>query len=200
MKFNRVAGMVAGFWLLLACAGVAFLLHYEAQPGPVSPVETSLWPAASTVSHSRDGFTLLMFAHPKCPCTRASVENLNSLLARTGPQLETHVLFIQPANMPAEWVRSSTWHTAESIPGVHVVADLEGKEARLFGAETSGYVLLYDNQGKLVYRGGLTATRAHVGDSAGAGAILAALSGKRVERDSAPVFGCDLMDRCVASK
>ena len=42
------------------------------------------------------------------------------------------------------------------IPGVTTIVDRDGTQASLFGAETSGQVVLYDSHGELKFRGGIT--------------------------------------------
>jgi len=75
---------------------------------------------------------------------------------------------------------------------VTVDFDGGGAEAKRFGAETSGAVVLYDRAGRLVFHGGITAARGHEGDSFGQQRIAALLTGARADRTDAPVFGCAL--------
>ncbi len=81
---------------------------------------------------------------------------------------------------------------AACIPGVSVLADPDGVEARRFGALTSGDAFLYDAGGRLVFRGGITPSRGHQGESAGRSAIEAFLKGGRPRTATAPVFGCPI--------
>jgi hypothetical protein len=71
-----------------------------------------------------------------------------------------------------------------------------GQEAKLFGAKTSGDVLLFGANGKLIFAGGITASRGHEGDNPGADAMLKALGESRRNKVSTttatPVFGCSL--------
>src|SRR6267142_2092292 len=70
--------------------------------------------------------------------------------------------------------------------------DARGGEARRFGVETSGAVILYDSAGKLAFHGGITPARGHEGDSFGRQRIAALLEGAPADRADAPVFGCTL--------
>src|SRR5262249_57501676 len=92
----------------------------------------------------------------------------------------------------ADEEKTDLWSSAERIPGVSVALDAGGAEAKRFGAETSGAVVLYDPAGRLVFHGGITAARGHEGDSFGQQRIAAFLSGARADRADAPVFGCAL--------
>ena len=88
------------------------------------------------------------------------------------------------------------WTTAREIPGVHVFEDRGAKVAQSFGAFTSGQTLLYNRDGHLLFKGGITAFRGHSGDNAGRIAILALLQ-HETPRTSivpvvTPVLGCSL--------
>ena len=69
-------------------------------------------------------------------------------------------------------------------------------EARRFGAATSGYVVLYDMRGQLLFKGGITAGRGHAVDNAGADAIKSLLRGRSADMNRAPVYGCSLANQC----
>ena len=73
-----------------------------------------------------------------------------------------------------------------------MIRDDAGTEAARFRAAASGFVVLYDGDGRLRFAGGLTSSRGHEGDSFGRRRILAVLSGQTPDRDDAPVFGCAL--------
>ncbi len=75
--------------------------------------------------------------------------------------------------------------------------DERGEAAKRFGARTSGLFFVYDADGRLRFRGGLTAARGHEGDNAGLEAAVATVRGETPETSSAgiarsPVFGCAL--------
>ena len=189
---------IACVWLTAAAAGAWKLYQYELTPGSAS-VTSERWPAGSQIKLAHDGPTLLFFAHPQCPCTRASVEELNRLMARANGTIECRALFFQPPDYPAEWSHGSLWNSAAAIPGVTAQVDPDGEEARRFGAETSGYVVLYSRDGRLLFRGGITAARGHAGDNPGADAIAAIANGEAAARHETPVFGCSLLGQCPAS-
>jgi hypothetical protein len=82
---------------------------------------------------------------------------------------------------------------------VNILRDDNELEAKLFGAETSGHTVFYDQKGRLIFSGGLTPARGHMGDSLGRSAIL-----NWMENSTHPqivessIFGCAL--RSPASK
>jgi hypothetical protein len=132
-----------------------------------------------------------MLAHPRCPCTRASLAELARLTAGGGA--DVWVLFLRPEGAAAGWEKSSLWDAAAAMTGVQVLADVDGTAARTFGVETSGHVLFYDATGALRFSGGITAARGHEGPSAGGDSILAALRGNAPAQDHMPTFGCPLI-------
>src|SRR5438045_118860 len=153
MRYAPGTISVFGLWLTAAAAGGWWLHKYEVAQG-VPTLTPEQWPAAARIERATNRPTLLMFAHPRCPCTRASIEELNRLLAKCEGKLDTKVLFFEPKNYPPDWARSSLWKSAAAIPGVVAQADPNGIEARRFGASTSGFVVLYEPKGQLIFRGG----------------------------------------------
>jgi hypothetical protein len=132
-------------------------------------------------------------AHPQCTCTRASLDELAEILARAAPhQPKTYVLFLRPSAFDVGWEQTDLWRRAAALPNVSVVRDDDGLEARRFGVETSGQTMLYDERGRLVYSGGITGSRGHIGENAGELALVALLTRGGVERGKADVFGCSL--------
>ena len=70
--------------------------------------------------------------------------------------------------------------------------DGDGREARLFQAVTSGQTILYDSHGRLLFSGGITASRGHSGDNAGRSAIVSLVNAEVPDRTETLVFGCPL--------
>ncbi len=65
--------------------------------------------------------------------------------------------------------------------------DADGREARHFGAATSGQTLLYDERGTLVFSGGITGARAHAGDNVGRQSLVALLNREPPAHAAAPM-------------
>jgi hypothetical protein len=182
-------------WLIVVGVGFVVLMKYQATSGTVGSTP-SQWPSAAQISLDHNCPTMIMFAHPKCPCTDASMEELNRILAQCSGKVATHVLFFKPADFSDGWVRTGLWQSAAAIPGLAVQEDRDGAQARLFGAETSGYLVLYDRHGRLLFKGGITGSRAHAGDNAGEEAIVSLLTGQTASLTQTPVYGCSLLGEC----
>jgi hypothetical protein len=88
------------------------------------------------------------------------------------------------------------WRQAAAIPGVTVHSDDGGVETRRFHAETSGYTVLYDPRGNLLFQGGITSSRGHEGDNAGRTALESLVQGKVFSQVRTSVYGCSLLGQC----
>ena len=144
-RLTVIAGVV---WLLSVAGGMTLLWRYSTAPG-IAAVPPEEWPPESRIRPSPDRATLILMTHPRCPCTRASVEELDRLMARLEGRLAAHVLFVTPTDAPDGWEQTDLWRRAAAIPGVDVVRDGDGAEARRFNAPTSGQVMVYDAAGHL---------------------------------------------------
>src|SRR5436305_7183291 len=176
-------------WAGTAVVGGPALLKYEKSPGKVGQLFSS-WPVDSTVQLATDRPTLVMAAHPQCPCTRASVAELAQLMAHVQGRVQVYVLFYSPRDSGADWQNTDLRRTAAQIPGVTVLSDVDGAEAQRFGAETSGHTFLFDPNGRLLFNGGITASRGHSGDNAGESAIVSLIDNHSASRARTFVFGC----------
>jgi hypothetical protein len=183
----------ATLWLGAVGVGLRTLWDYELSPGvPGNPPVR--WPAESQLQRVPGRATLILLAHPHCPCTRASIGELALLMARLHGQVTAYVLFARPQGVAAGWEQTALWDRAAAIPGVQVWRDDANLEARCFQAATSGQTVLYDAQGRLLFSGGITASRGHSGDNAGRSAIVALLTQGVADRSQTFVFGCSLLD------
>lgn len=187
-----VVGLVV--CVLAAAGAMAALWKEKTTPGPVGRAP-GVWPADSRIERNPSLPTLVMFAHPFCPCTRASLSELREVMSRFDGRVQANVLFVRPDGVGDEWSHSDTWRGAASIPGVHVAEDARGIEARLFDATTSGQVVVYDEHGRLQFSGGITPERGHVGSNPGRVRVAGVLAGDAGSLTECPVFGCPLLDR-----
>jgi hypothetical protein len=191
--FGKPAALlvIGGIWLATSVFGTLLMVRYANSSGlPGSPPPS--WPTASQLHHNQGQPTLLMFIHPQCPCSRASVGELESLMAHCQGRVQATVVFLNPSDLAPDWVHSWNWRKASRIPGVSLYTDLDGREARLFDAQTSGDAALYGSTGRLKFHGGITASRGHSGDNAGRDALQAIIFGMPIRQTNTPAFGCPL--------
>ena len=191
MRVIIAIGVLAWF------AGIAWGLQkiqiYSATPGTAAVAPLS-WPGSRLVARDPGRATLVMFIHPQCSCTRASLAELDTILEKAGGSLGAWVVVLEPRGMSDDWSRSRTWEAAREMRGVTVVMDEEGTEAARFGGSTSGHVVLYSASGQLAFTGGITAARGHVGDNNGRERILSLVATGSADSNSHEVFGCGLHD------
>jgi hypothetical protein len=185
-------GIVAA-WLGTVVVGMGLLFAYSVTPGDAAQAPAQ-WPADASLARDPDRHTLVLVAHPKCSCTRASIAELSRLMTRLQGRVRGYVLFIKPEELGADWERTDLWRSASILDDVTVVADPDGVQAGLFGAKTSGQVYLFSPAGELQFEGGITPTRSHQGDSVGRQRIVSLVTEGRSDRDSSAVYGCSLDD------
>jgi hypothetical protein len=182
---------IAAIWLLVVLTGSLLMAQYSQTAGAAG-TPPAQWPETSRAHRAPGQSSLVLFLHPRCPCSRATLGELEQLMAHCQGLFSAQVWFIQPEGMAEDWVKSDLWRTAAAIPGVQVAVDHEGAEARLFQAVTSGQTLLYDASGGLKFQGGITLARGHAGDNPGRDFIESLLKQKITHATSTPVFGCAL--------
>jgi len=182
---------LAVFWLCGVVSGLWVVWAYDNRPG-VAANAPARWPSASALAASATTPTLVFVAHPQCSCTRASLDELAEILSRARTRPRTYVLFLKPSSTEAGWEQTDLLKRATAIPGVRVVRDDDGVEARQFGAETSGQTFLYDARGTLTFSGGITGSRGHSGENDGELTLIAMLSQGQPRQRVTSVFGCPL--------
>jgi hypothetical protein len=192
---GRLALLVVGVgvWAAAVLVGFGFLSWYDHTPGPRSTAP-DVWPADSCLRPTPGRHCLVLALHPHCPCSRATLGELQVILQQCGERLAVHVLFYTPQGFDLEWARTDLWERAAALHGVTVRCDEGGAEGRRFGAVTSGHAVLYGPDGDLLFRGGLTGGRGQTGANAGRAAVIAHVLGAAGPQQ-ADVFGCPLDSR-----
>jgi len=184
--------MIGILWVSLLGAGFALLEREEFTPvADTQPLAS--FPVHSAIPLAQDKPTLVLFMHPYCPCSRASLHELDQLLAETPNKLSVNLVFTIPKDMPPGWEQEDLWKSAIKMSGVRVMRDQEGVEAQQFGVKGSGHALLYDPSGKLLFSGGITPSRGHEGDNPGRSAIVSFVLHGHALVTHTPVFGCSLL-------
>ncbi len=183
-----LTAVAAGFW------GIARFDFFVNEPSSHGVVEQ--WPADSAVVQSKDRPTLLLFLHPKCPCSQASVNELERLFAslEDTENLVPDLIVVAtvPPNADSTWSDTDTVARVRQIENAQVFVDRGGREAARFGAVTSGHVMLFDTFGKRQYTGGITWARGQVGANVGRDMLTEVLREDVGQLDAIPSFGCRL--------
>jgi hypothetical protein len=190
---SRAALVVAVVaWLGAVTSGFAIYQRYESTPGSAG-APTVDWPADASIPLERQGLTLVLAIHPHCPCSAATVHELERVLAPRPGRARLNVLLFKPANAPDSWASSSTSRTLANMADSKIWLDACGRKAARFGAVTSGQLLVYDGDGRLRFAGGITPLRGQNGANAGSESLEALLDDTQTELRHTPVFGCSLI-------
>ena len=152
----------------------------------ISEIKTT--PALAAANSSSQTPLLLVFMHPRCSCTPATLQQLDHILDVSHAPVRLALVVYQSAvvNEPSAQSARLLRHTAQIVP------DINGRLARRFGAATSGEVVLYSSGGQLLYQGGITPLRAHTGDSLASDALRLALTTGEAQARTFNVFGCPI--------
>lgn len=201
---SRSALLTAALIVWAGCAGfgwwAASEYSFATDADAVSTVPTE-WPVDSAIERSATRPTLLVFLHPRCPCSRATISELERLIALTPPGEWPAIRIIASAPVGADdqWWSSPLVARACQLPGAHLVRDVDGQESDRFGARVSGTTLLFNRTGRMIYAGGVTMGRGHEGANRGLDAVARLLRDPSSLEPAIPPFGCDLVRQAAAT-
>lgn len=177
-------------WLGLVFLGLSRLNDFSQTPGKSSEVPFK-FPSHSTLASRSKKPLLLVFIHPKCVCSRATVSELEKLIPHLS-NIEVKVIFNQFSGRDIAWTKNDLWVRAEKIKGIEMILDERSRETQMFKVETSGHTFLFDEKGELVFSGGITPARGHEGESNGQMMIKKWIKTRANMSTFEKVFGCEL--------
>lgn len=189
-------------WGLVLAASWSSLTAYGFKHDVLDDAAPTNWPADSRISRAVDRRLLLVFLHPRCPCSHATVSELERVLrmpdkhADRGPDVA--IVACMPRSTGESWTRTPLIQRAAQLPRASVYLDGGGVEAARFAATTSGQVVLIGASGQRLYAGGVTKSRGHVGGNAGADAVARLLRDELLRDEPKagavlPALGCRLV-------
>jgi len=194
------AAPCVGLWAITCLLGFLALLDYSTAPGSTNQAPLGhKWPAKSDIEREHRKQTLVVFLHPRCPCSRASLRELARL---DRGETETLFVFFEPKTATPEWLATDLWVNAAAFSNTQRIVDQDGIQSSLFGAEVSGCMMLFSTDGCLLFKGGITSGRGHEGESEGKSALARLLKSERVETLEPlmyPVFGCPIQTSNVCT-
>jgi hypothetical protein len=178
-------------WVGALGFGIWVVEKYKNTPGK-GGLEQNRAPASIGLELDPARHTLVLFAHPLCSCSRASIAELEKLHSRHKGAFSSRIYFYVPAKNSEEWASSSLVALAQKIHGAKVIFDKEGRIAKQMGARTSGQAYLFSPSGNVEFMGGITGARGHEGENQGTHAISALLENTKTGPSRSKVFGCSL--------
>ncbi|MDX2038157.1 MAG: hypothetical protein SFX72_16030 [Isosphaeraceae bacterium] len=151
------------------------------------------WPDSSGISPPITLPAALFFVMSGCPCTEASIREFDRLLEGIDALHRPEVTII----VCGEPDPSFEERLNRIFPFARIRRDLDGREARRFGATTSGQLMIFDQGSRVRFSGGITVARGHEGLSKGSVTVREILSRPRSSDEpnrivEFPVFGCPL--------
>jgi hypothetical protein len=190
-------GCIIAAWLAAIAVSYFLVTRYQFATNDASPTGVvERWPSGSNLPRRPGNFTLVLFLHPKCPCSKATLSELERLFTSIEGRTSGRLDFVVDATVPAvpgnDWLSTETLERAKAMPGAQIFVDRDGREAARFGATTSGFVMLFDENNVRRYAGGMTESRGHEGDSLGSQNLARILCGESNVIGSIPAFGCRL--------
>lgn len=193
-RFGIRLPLLAIAWATTIFTGMLISIDFQSRPG-LSGSAPGRWPEKVPIAAPTTKPLLLLFLHPHCPCSRVSLGVLNELLLASPIPVRAQVIFFASRQFAEPVEKSESWQQAHQLKGVTVVCDSGGCLARRFGAQASGWVVVYDSTGQLQFEGGITAGRGHAGANPGSEAIASLLKGQTVVNRSHCVFGCPIVSQ-----
>lgn len=189
--------MAVGAWAVLLAGSFAVVHAYMGRPGPSASAVAAQWPAQTELGQPDGMAQLLVFLHPRCPCTDATLANLVTALGtprESGSMCEITVIMSGPA--VSEGCPPHLQRRLEAMGSVTVRNDVDGSIARDFGAITSGHVVWCDGRGRVAFSGGITPGRGHVGPCESLARLTALVQHQHGDGplEPTPVYGCAIFD------
>lgn len=187
---------VAAVWACGITAGSWLMLRHEYGQGASAPAPERLPADSQLALPFRDRtLTLVVAVHPDCPCTGATLEQLDRFLTKNPQSAQVLALFwVEDSDSPPLALqRNPYWQRIGKMESATAAIDPQGARAAQFGALVSGAVAAYDQTGSLRFQGGLTSSRGHAGPSRGLNMLEAILRDEpTADTNNAPSFGCSL--------
>lgn len=196
MRRKALDYTLISIWLAAIFLGLQALWRYEKTAAATNPEFERQWPRGCRLS-LKEGKTLMVFVHPKCPCTKAGLRELISLSQKE--RLDGYICAVVPADAPTDWLDDEFCRECKKIYGLQLLSDSKGQISKEFAASCSGEIFLFDKTGTLKFHGGINLARGHEGANDGLSSLQLALKGNEA-LESYPVYGCALLSSSEASR
>lgn len=149
-------------WIFLVLSGFAFFYQYEFEEGDFHVKKDYSKIIEKHFSSQDLSNILICFLHPKCPCSDATIYELNRLRT-SNKELKIIAVLSFPENTYSEWKTINRVDNQLSrIEGLEIIEDKNSEMAKDFGGLTSGSCYLFRDS-ELMFAGGITPSRGHLG-------------------------------------
>lgn len=190
-------------WISIILISIGMFAWYDNQAGKQTKPPLRITSATRNTAQylSAKSPRLLVFLHPLCPCSMATVQELHKLVSLSRKNqwpLHVTVYFLDTPLWSKELETSRLWQNIQMIPDIQLMKDPDGKIAEKFHVETSGQVIFYDANSRLRFFGGITPSRGHEGSNLGSQTVVSVLTNQtKLHKNifEGPTFGCSLFNR-----
>jgi hypothetical protein len=143
-------GLLGLCWLGTVGVGLAQVWRFENTAGAQEP-PPPLWPADSRIPRPGGLPTLVMLAHPRCACTRASLGELARLMSRLEGRVQATVVFLRPPGT----ITVARGHAGDNAGADRIARLVSGERGATAGVPVFGCALQETEETLTKARGGL---------------------------------------------
>lgn len=188
--------LLAGVFLILACGFAGFAMNFKSCFSTNNAAAIK-WPKFARLARAEQVPTLIVFLHPHCYNSTATMDELQKVLPALKGRVQVYLTIYAPEQMGDAWIKRGVWRQALKMPNVNLYLDKNGEDSELFGAQSSGEAFLYDTSGELVFHGGLTKSWALAGENKGMDAMVARVMNldTRTVAYETPVLGRNIRNK-----
>ena len=185
-------------WIVSIMVSLGILTWYKFTPGEQVEI-AGQWPKEASHLQTPGSANLVMFVHPECPCSLASMDELARLLPIIADHIAIKVVFRELTGQYGRQLSEhALWKKAKTLPHVQLLIDPGQKLENSFQAKTSGQTYLFDKEGRKIFQGGLTPLRGHTGETQASSFIKQWSRQQTISRSiSSSVFGCPMQERVL---
>lgn len=194
--------IVLAIWILLIGAGLSLFSWYSTTENSLQHKHRapSVLPVSDKVLSVQGKKTCILFLHPHCPCSKATLTEWQRAVQAGSSTTTFYAVFFGGDGSVTEqkkWLSHTyLWNAVAHLPSVVSLIDSGSVLSSQFGAYTSGFVVLYDNNNKLLFSGGLTVARGHEGYNSYSRMLseMLSLDSTSITSVTSPVYGCGLQN------
>ncbi len=181
--------IVVVIWITAMFGGAVVVARYGLGEGAKDRVLTCL-PEDLRETSASDVQHLFVFLHPRCPCSRATVQEFLSIVDRIDDRCDCTAYLVCPGDTGREFAEGKILEALRTSKKINIVYDLGGDSAKRMGVRTSGHTFLFSASGNLLFEGGITGARGQIGENGGKHGLSDKLASPGKTLFRWPVYGC----------
>lgn len=152
-----IISVIISIWVGSIIWSTKAMLIFQFTPGKMGKVFND-FPQKSKLVLDQTLPTLILFLHPKCTCSKASVEEIKIIKSSIKKEFKL-IAVVQTASLKLTDELEKLKEELSTLPHSTIVNDSYSFETNLFSVKTSGQIYIYSSFGELIYTGGSTSSR-----------------------------------------